>query len=793
MRIKEIRCEQFAGLHDREYEFNNGLNLIIGENESGKSTLVDLLYHLFFQDVKVGAKSASDKNFTELYFPKTVGKLNGDTIDGVLRFQTDEGNYKLSKEWAGKNGRVKLTLPDGTIIQSADKIQETLSEVLGYGKGVYDELVFASQRRPQSILRGLLGGKASENMDELAGTITKAVMETGGVDMDEMEKELQETVASYKGRWDFAADVPEGGKKRGLNNPWKQGAGRILNAYYNRERIAEAQNAAKLAEEKVEEINADIQSHKRKLEDLKGQRERFSSVRSLVEAQKANRQLLEAEKTNLGKMNAARDDWPLKNQELEKARALKEELRQASLKEKYDSVSKIIESRDKKQTSIDDIGDIDEGDVKTAERLTADILKLEAKLRGMNLCARIRQLGDTEILVKSAISGDALSLDGDMLTITEAVDICIPGVVEIQLSPKGIDTAAIQQELNDKRDQLREILKRYGVESAENLSVRLDELKEQRRNLDSLNSQIKNALGEQTWEALRSESAKLPLSLRTPAEIEKDIADLCKGSIDVFIGKVYSRIDEYEKEYGSKEKLSADREKQERTVSELQKKAASAEIIPEEFAHIGDPDKYGEKLKSSVGTEEEQLESLRQRLSTAERVLPEKSAEEYADDYEKAEADFERLKEEHAHWAHIMEIFQEVKNNSSKGSLLADVKRTFAEHLSVLSGGNIALNAIGEDLGSSISSGNSRLTADILSDGTKDTIALAFRLAVLEHLFPEGGCVAVFDDPFTDMDPKRTRQACALIQKFAENNQVLFVSCDEKYTQLLNGNVITVK
>ena len=90
-----------------------------------------------------------------------------------------------------------------------------------------------------------------------------------------------------------------------------------------------------------------------------------------------------------------------------------------------------------------------------------------------------------------------------------------------------------------------------------------------------------------------------------------------------------------------------------------------------------------------------------------------------------------------------------------------------------------------ENLRTSISSGSSLLTAEILSEGTKDTIALAFRLAVLRHLFPGGGCVAVFDDPFTDMDPGRTARACRLVEEFAKNNQVIFVSCDPKYIGLM--------
>ena len=139
-----------------------------------------------------------------------------------------------------------------------------------------------------------------------------------------------------------------------------------------------------------------------------------------------------------------------------------------------------------------------------------------------------------------------------------------------------------------------------------------------------------------------------------------------------------------------------------------------------------------------------------------------------------------------------MEVFLNVKN-AQMGNPMADVEKAFAENLTLLSDGGLALTSIDEKLSSTITSGKHLLSADILSDGTKDTISLAFRLAVLEHLYPDGGCVAVFDDPFTDMDPKRTKKACELIQKFAEKNQVIFVTCDEKYKGLLGGNVVEMK
>ena len=106
--------------------------------------------------------------------------------------------------------------------------------------------------------------------------------------------------------------------------------------------------------------------------------------------------------------------------------------------------------------------------------------------------------------------------------------------------------------------------------------------------------------------------------------------------------------------------------------------------------------------------------------------------------------------------------------------------------------GGLELNSMDEQMGVQLASGTHALTYDILSDGTKDTISLAFRLAMLEHLYPEGDGLAIFDDPFTDMDPKRVNQSCKLIQKFAKNNQVIFITCDEKYKKLMLGNVVSV-
>ena len=84
------------------------------------------------------------------------------------------------------------------------------------------------------------------------------------------------------------------------------------------------------------------------------------------------------------------------------------------------------------------------------------------------------------------------------------------------------------------------------------------------------------------------------------------------------------------------------------------------------------------------------------------------------------------------------------------------------------------------------------LDFDHLSDGTKGTVYLAFRLAVLDHLFPEGGGVIVLDDPLNDMDADRVKQSCKLIRAAAQRHQVIFLTCREEYISQLGGNLVNV-
>jgi uncharacterized protein YhaN len=232
-------------------------------------------------------------------------------------------------------------------------------------------------------------------------------------------------------------------------------------------------------------------------------------------------------------------------------------------------------------------------------------------------------------------------------------------------------------------------------------------------------------------------------------------------------------------------------------LQEEQKKAKesplSAEEQPNEFTDVADPEAHLEALKAELNSKR----SLREAALTAKTAAVSR-LEGYKENLqgdptaenEKAERAFEEVKSLLNHWKNIKNAFEKQKESMSSNPM-QDIADSFAEYLGIISGGRIESEfPDSEKLNMTIYSNNSQLDFNKLSEGSKETVSLAFRLAVLDHLFPEGGGVIVFDDPFTDMDAERVEQSCKLITECAKKHQVIFLTCNEEYFKLLSGNEV---
>ena len=796
MKIKRVECDQFAGLHDIDVEFADGLNLVIGENESGKSTLADLIFRILFKDTKIDGRS--DANFIDCYFPQKVNGPQGDFINGTLIFDTKSGTYKLTREWEKGKGKGNsiLTTPERTGVKNTVAIARILSDELEYREGVFDEIIFASQKRKQSAIESILKAlpkKKNEltvTRDNLTSTLTQAVLETGGVSLERIEQRLQELLKSYESHWDYDADTPERGKQRGINNKWKQEVGKILNAYYAMEETRQAQKDAEDAEKKVERCQKDLREREKKKNELKKKLDEFQEYRELLRTAALLRNEINRDKDDIKKMEAALIEWPQAERNLEKALELQKQQKFATVKRRYSDVKKVRDDYKDKEREISALTEITREDVKTIAEWEKRKALAESTISGLNLTARIKQLGDIPIGVRNIATGDSVPSSDGKYNISGAVEIIIPDIMEMQLMPGDIDVDQIQKEIRRAEDEIKKGFELYCVSSLEELQEKQDEYEKKYRDYKKAGEKLTYILNGESWETIKEEYDNIDIELLSEEALKNNIIELCRTkSIDAFLGGVESTLENYKNTYGTKERLSEGIAETERRKSDNEKKLEKLDHIPEKYQQIEDPEKYENDIRNKIGTYEEDIKEWNNKCMEAIRGLGDRTAEDFAEELLEKESAFKTRKAEYAHWKNISDVFFCMKEQL-RGNPMEDIEAKFREYLSIISNGNIELQSIDEKMSANISSGNNKLAYDILSNGTKDTISLAFRLAMLEHLYPEGEGLAVFDDAFTEMDPRRVQQSCRLIEKFAEKNQVIFITCDDKYSNLLKSDKI---
>ena len=423
MKIKRIESEQFAGLLDKEVEFTDGLNLIVGDNETGKSTLVDLLFSVLFQDAKLNKRS--DADFISKYFPKNIGDVQGDEIDGTVVFETESGKYKLSKEWGLGVYSCKLKLPDGTVVRGQETINEILADELVHRKGVYDQIVFASQKREQMAIQSImtaLSKKAedlSEVREDMTSTLSQAVLETGGVSLDKIESTINQRMNDLSVNWDFDNDLPRDGVKRGIHNQWKTKGG-ILRAYYEMEQVRADQAAEEKIEREAEALSSELKEQESSLAEKDQELKEYLKYKGILEQETLLANSVEEKTASIEEMGRILEDWPEQEKSLELATVLKEKKKQAEIHDLYLEASKCKKAHDAAAEALKAIKAIDAEDVKTAEKSLKEKQAAESKINGMNLAASIKQLGSTPIEIRKVSSGEALDLSGE-IDITEAV------------------------------------------------------------------------------------------------------------------------------------------------------------------------------------------------------------------------------------------------------------------------------------------------------------------------------------------------------------------------------------
>ena len=100
MKIKKIKINSYGKLQNKEINFDEKINIIYGENESGKSTLLKFILNSFYGTSK--NKKGKDISDFEQYKP-----WNTDEFSGKLEYALDNGeNLEIYREFGKKNPKI---------------------------------------------------------------------------------------------------------------------------------------------------------------------------------------------------------------------------------------------------------------------------------------------------------------------------------------------------------------------------------------------------------------------------------------------------------------------------------------------------------------------------------------------------------------------------------------------------------------------------------------------------------------------------------------------------------------
>ena len=659
-----------------------GLNVIAGENEAGKSTLLRALRAALFDRYR---SSTADRF-------RPHGQAVSPRV--VLDFSLDGRRYHLEKIFSKrKDGNLVLEADDGQRWEGP-AAEDHLARLLGFeypGRG--------PSKPEHQGLAGLLWveqGSAhqpvvlgDEQRDQVQSVFEQEVRELLGGDGGEaLFRRIQEKRDRYfdkrgKPRGDYrklqqraeelAAELEE--KRAELENYESQvdQLGRIeqrLQAYHRERLVEQAEQKVRQQQEaasRIEALRARIAEGEAGVAQAQLTLERAQHDKAArqaeIEAVEEARKALEAAdeqvarlEARVGPLQQKHDEKQAAVEELKsRAAALESDLRRAR---NLEELARLTDQHQTLAGQLDKARQLEQQRRKARTEAAAlrveddDLARLEKLQRELDL-GEERLNSVATRLVYELEPGVAVQLDGQPLSnagerhLTREATLAIEGVGRLRIVPGGEDLQPLQEKLADLRKRLREQLQQLGAQTIEEARNQLNRRKQLENDADQAKAELKGVapkglqvLEEQVEtlaariEALRDQAGDAPAELPQAAEIEKE-ADQIRDALAHQEAKFNGLRDSLRELQFQLETARANRK-------EARRRLEAATQALEAARHSRSDQALEEELNKAAQT----LTQKQQALETAQAALAAENPEAVESELERARRVLEDLKEE---------------------------------------------------------------------------------------------------------------------------------------------------
>ena len=766
MKINKIYISAFGGLKDFTLEFTDGLNVIYGNNEDGKSTVSAFIKAMFFGTGR-NTKSLADSARLK-YTP-----WDGSVMAGRIYFEHEGKRYCLEKEFRKSDSTDRITLTDSDSGKVAETGENIGARFFGMSAAAFERSLFISGG--DFIKDGVAAGEINGKLSNIAVTGTE------DVSYKKIEKNIFDARAKI---------ISKSGRSGSYNDDLQtlnDLNARLEKADNDAKAMAQLNEAAQYKRNEYEQLfkkYSELKAVTDREHDFKNREKLTEFLETKRKLDELNLSLTLKDGTIINEAFAQKVDFCLSKYEkcAEHCEQIISDINRIrkAIELQNNSSPENIKEQIKKSTN--DVAKLEEQKAVLESNEPALSAKIEEFKQKLSLAQNKKSAFNPLLLILAIICAASAGALAYFVSPIAAAVACVVAAVLLTLSfvikPQNTSAVAlVQSELASANSALAE------SKTDKNL------IQEQ---INNLNAQINNLSTVLNADAAVKEQRLADLTLKNDAlSAEKAKADAAKTELlsllSGFSGidsteKARTLLDEIKQKTASQKEIKL----QLKTASQFlgnidyseaeQKLAATQDAAAFESVDFDAVKLEFNDLGEKLSTLKDQLTAIVTELKTSFRHSenPEELKRQIAELQEKIDSKKEFCDTADLALAVLEESFYELRRGYG-----SELEKQTQQIFSSLTGGRYSSVNVSDELDLSVEQSGAFGTRELeyLSLGTTHQAYLSLRLAIAKLIAKDDALPIFLDDSLSQYDDTRTARAMQFLKDFCANGQAIFFTC----------------